>query len=274
MRTVCLAILNYNGVRHLEHLLPSALEAVADFGQPCPIVVLDNQSTQTDQQWVQKHFPQVEFIRAPRNEFMFSYNWLAEQRREEVIVLLNNDVRLTRGFLQPLLQHHGFYRWHYETDRQELAHTLFSSSGFMAMDRRKFLALDGFSRLFYPMYCDDLDLGFRAWRRGWRSIYEPRSVLYHRETSSSASKWACENLLKNSLLFEWANLPMEGRRLERLARTANLMRYHLMRGKAEWPRMWFKTWWSWVQVREQYRQCKINKAELVHIQAQIDSPVR
>ena len=305
MRTACLAILNYNGVRHLEHPLPSALEAVADFGQPCPIVVLDNQSTQTDQQWVQEHFPEVEFIRAPRNEFMFSYNWLAEQRREEVIVLLNNDVRLTRGFLQPLLQHmdapdvfsvcakslswdgkaatsgparllqhHGFYIWHYETDRQELAHTLFSSSGFMAMDRRKFLALDGFSRLFYPMYCDDLDLGFRAWRRGWRSIYEPRSVLYHRENGSSASKWAFENLLKNALLFEWANLPMEGRRLERLARTANLMRYHLMRGKAEWPRIWFKTWWSWVQVREQYRQCKINKAELVHIQAQIDSPVR
>jgi len=305
MKSVCLAILNYNGVHHLEHLLPSAIEAVADFGQPCPIVVLDNQSTQNDQQWVQKHFPGVNFIRAPRNEFMFSYNWLAEQRREEVMVLLNNDVRLTKGFLQPLLQHldapdvfsvcakslswdgaaatcgpakllqvHGFYRWHYETERQEFAHTLFSSSGFMAVDREKFLQLGGFCRLFYPMYCDDLDLGFRAWRRGWRSIYEPRSVLYHRDSGSSASKWVQENHLKNSLLFEWANLPLEGHRLERLARTVNIMRHHLMHGKIEWPRIWFKTWWSWVQVRKKYRHFKINKVELRRIQAQIASPVR
>ena len=144
----------------------------------------------------------------------------------------------------------------------------------MAMDRLKFLTLGGFSRLFYPMYCDDTDLGFRAWRRGWRSIYEPQSVLYHRENGSSASKWVQENQLKNSLLYEWANLPLDGHRLERLARTANLMRDHFMHGKTQWPRIWFKTWWSWIRVRQEYRHCKIDRAELNLIQSLIAKPVK
>ena len=30
------------------------------------------------------------------------------------------------------------------------------------------MELGGFNRLFYPAYCEDLDLCFRAWRRGFR----------------------------------------------------------------------------------------------------------
>jgi GT2 family glycosyltransferase len=43
-----------------------------------------------------------------------------------------------------------------------------------------FVALGGFDPLYRPGYFEDLDLSYRGWRCGWRSIYEPRSVIYHR----------------------------------------------------------------------------------------------
>ena len=48
MKTVCIAILNYNGVEHLKHLMPTVKQAVAVFGRPCPVIVLDNCSTHDD----------------------------------------------------------------------------------------------------------------------------------------------------------------------------------------------------------------------------------
>ena len=51
MKSVCLAILNYNGKKHLEHLLPTACAAARKFSGTCAVVVLDNQSTGDDVAW-------------------------------------------------------------------------------------------------------------------------------------------------------------------------------------------------------------------------------
>ena len=44
---------------------------------------------------------------------------------------------------------------------------------------RKFLELGGFDRLLEPFYLEDTDLGYMAWKRGWKVLYQPRSVVYH-----------------------------------------------------------------------------------------------
>ena len=212
MKTVCLAILNYNGRKHLEHLLPTACVAANNYPGVCSILVLDNRSTDPDVEWVRQEFPLVQVMVAPKNDYLYSYNWLVENRDEDIIVFLNNDLKLHPNFLMPLARHlelpdvfsasacsydwdgkeftcgparltlkNGFYTFLFDTKRQECCHTLFGSGGFMAVDRRKFVELGGFNRLFYPVYCEDVDLCFRAWRRGWRSIYEPESVVWHRE---------------------------------------------------------------------------------------------
>jgi GT2 family glycosyltransferase len=305
MKSTCLAILNYNGIAHLEHLLPSALAAVDSYEHACPIIVLDNRSTQRDAEWTHEHFPTIEFIRAPKNEFMFSYNWLAQQRKEDILIFLNNDTRLTNDFIGPLVRHlekpdvfsvcakslswdgatatcgparlrkhRGVYWWDYERSKQELSHTLFSSSGFMAVDREKFLQLGGFCRLYYPMYCDDLDLGFRAWRRGWRSIYDPGSVLYHRENGSGESKWVRENMYRNSLLFQWSSLPLKGLRYQRTLKTVHFMLNSFRKGQPEWFTVWTKTWFFWLKNQHHYQSMKTSHTELATINAQMDSPVQ
>jgi GT2 family glycosyltransferase len=245
-----LAILNYNGRHHLEHLLPTAIREAESYGPDCRVVVVDNQSPDDDAAWVRGNFPSVEVWMAPRNEYLFSYNEYAKQSAAEILVLLNNDLMLCENFLPPLLRHfsspdvfsvgatsldwegreftcgpavlkyeNGFYSWNYQTDLQELCHTFFTSGGFMAMDRQKFLELGGFDHLYYPAYVEDVDLCFQAWRKGWRCIFEPASQVLHREGGS----WKTVNdssvdaiLLRNSLIFQWLNLPVAGDKFKRI----------------------------------------------------------
>ena len=212
---VALAILNYNGRHHLAELLPTAIAAVKFYGKPCPIIVLDNQSPSDDVAWIQSYFPSVEVIVSPKNDFLFSYNWLLAKREEDVVILLNNDLRLSENFIPCLIRHFSnpttfavsckAFSWdgntinsgpcnfavkrgrllgEFQMDRQYTAYTLFSSGGFMAVDRRKFLELGGFDRLFYPAYGEDKDLCFRAWSKGMKCIYEPGCHVYHREGGS------------------------------------------------------------------------------------------
>ncbi|GAB1489135.1 glycosyltransferase family 2 protein [Opitutaceae bacterium] len=250
MKSVCLAILNFNGVHHLEFLLPTLAQAMAGADAKTNVVVLDNRSTANDIAWLAAHAPGIEVVVAPQNDYLYSYNDLLASRTEDIVVLLNNDLRLAPGFLQALLRpfdepdifsvgatsrdwddtaytcgpatlhaHHGVYSWDWQRDRQTASNTLFTSGGFMAVDRKRFLELGGFNRLFYPGYGEDLDLCFRAWRRGWRCVFEPAALVYHRENGTFSTR--AQRLMERSQwLFQWSSLPASASWLERAAMTA------------------------------------------------------
>jgi GT2 family glycosyltransferase len=157
-----------------------------------------------------------------------------------------------------------------------LCHTLFTSGGFMAVDRRKFVELGGFNRLMHPAYCEDLELGFRAWRRGWRSIYEPESIVWHRESASwKVSQRARPNKLhlRHSLLFQWASLPMERERFQRGWNIFKLCLGGLLRGEITWLVIYPGTWWTWLKLRKQHAALKVSAAELEAINQAIAAPV-
>jgi GT2 family glycosyltransferase len=291
----------------LEYLLPTACSATNKFSGSCSILVLDNSSTEPDVEWVKREFPSVQVLVAPENDFLFSYNWLLPQLQDDVVVLLNNDLRVDEQFLEPLLRHfqssdmfavsassydwdgrertigparltfrNGFYGWSYDCQRQELCHTLFTSGGFMAVDRRKFLELGGFNRLFFPAYCEDLDLCFRAWRRGWRSIYEPTSVVWHREQASWKTSTAArpnKMNLRNSLLFQWSSLPMERDRVRRYWTMVKLFTGGLMQGNNLWLAVYPRAWRDWRKMRKEYSGLKVSQPELAVMQKAMDAPL-
>ena len=263
-----LAILNYNGRHHLEHLLPTAIREAECYGPDCRVVVVDNQSPDDDDAWVRGNFPSVEVWVAPRNEYLFSYNEYAKQSTAEILVLLNNDLKLCENFLAPLLRHfsspdvfsvgatsldwegreftcgpavlkyeNGFYSWNYQIDRQELCHTFFTSGGFMAVDRMKFLQIGGFDILYYPAYVEDVDLCFQAWRKGWSCIFEPSSKVLHREGGSWKSVKDSSldaKLLRNSLLFQWLYLPTNQDKWHRRWSVLKISLGELLRFKCNW----------------------------------------
>jgi len=304
MKSVCLAILNYNGKRHLEHLLPTACAATKKFSDTCAVIVLDNHSTDGDVAWIEREFPSVQTIVAPKNDFLFSYNWLAQRRTEDILVLLNNDLKVDHDFLAPLIQHfespdvfsvsarsydwkggkvtsgpaglefkNGFYSWNFDTQHQQTCHTLFTSGGFMAVDRNKFVELGGFNRLFYPAYCEDLDVCFRAWRRGWRCIYEPDSHIWHRHqaTWSDHSNGSLNSLeLRNLLLMQWSTLPMRKGRWARLQSLAKLFIGSLFSGDRVWIKTYPETLLCWLAVRRNFRWMKVRDRELSQILAWIE----
>jgi N-acetylglucosaminyl-diphospho-decaprenol L-rhamnosyltransferase len=303
MNSVCLAILNYNGRKHLEHLLPTAIAAAKKSPVPCSVLVLDNRSPNADVDWVRQNFPTVKTLVAPENDFLFSYNWLLAELPDNVVVLLNNDLRLAENFLPPLLRHlenpdvfaasassydwdgteftsgpatlqlkDGFYGWPFDVRRQETCHTLFCSGACMAVDRKKFLEIGGFNRLFHPAYCEDLDLCFRAWRRGWRCVYEPASVVWHRENASWSLE--CDSRpgqlnLKNSLLFQWSTLPTDNCRWARRWAMLKIILGFAVRGNFTWLKNLLAAAKTWRQTGERYRDLKVSPAELEKIQARI-----
>ena len=303
MSSVCLAILNYNGRKHLEHLLPTACAAAEKPSAPCAVVVLDNQSTDDDVAWIEREFPSVQTIMAPENDFLFSYNWLAQKRTEDILVFLNNDLRVDPSFLGPLIRHfesadvfsvsarsydwngtqitsgpaslkfeNGFYKWNFDTGHQKTCHTLFTSGGFMAVDRKKFLELEGFNRLFAPAYCEDVDLCFRAWRRGWLCIYEPDSIVWHRH-QGTWSRNSIGNLssleLRSLLLMQWSTFPMHKGRWARLQSLVKLFIGSPFSGDRVWVKMYPATLLHWLAVRRKYLWMKVRDGELSQILSRI-----
>jgi len=61
-------------------------------------------------------------------------------------------------------------------------------AGAFAVDRDKWLSLGGFDDLYQPFYCEETDLAYRALKRGWSILYEPRSIVYHQEGHATISK--------------------------------------------------------------------------------------
>jgi len=301
--SVCIAILNFNGRKHLLHLLPTAIEAAKRYSDKTAVVVLDNQSTDDDLDWIHINFPSVEVVTAPKNDYLYSYNWFAETRTEEVLVFLNNDLKVSPDFIIPLVQHfktsdvfavsatsrnwddtawtwgslslkdhHGLYYWEYDPQQQDLKYTLFCSGGFMAVNRLKFLEIGGFNRLFWPAYGEDLDLCFRAWRKGWSCLVEPKSIVYHREHGSfniSGPNRTRYLMIRSQLLFQWSSLPATKNWIERFLFQIYYCLGMLAKGDSLFLTTWFKTWFEWRRLKSKYKYRKATLSELNAIKNKI-----
>src|SRR5262249_50799355 len=70
--------------------------------------------------------------------------------------------------------------------------------------------LGGFDRLLEPFYLEDTDLGFLAWKRGWKVLYQPRSVVYHEHRGTIGKRFREDQiqavLKTNFTLFCWKNI--------------------------------------------------------------------
>ena len=300
MKSVCLAILNFNGVHHLESLLPTVPAAVAGTAGPVNVVVLDNRSTADDVAWLARQAPDVEVVVAAKNDYLYSYNALLAARTEDIVVLLNNDLRLAPGFLPALLRpfaqpevfsvgatsrdwddtaytcgparlrsHHGTYFWDWERDRQETSPTLFTSGGFMAVDRGRFLELGGFNPLYHPGYGEDLDLCFRAWRRGWQCIFEPTARVYHRENGTFSTR-ARQLMERSQWLFQWSSLPPSAGWLERSAMTLLTAGRRLAAGDPGWLLRRRRVWREWCRVRTRHPSLLTSPSELAALCARME----
>lgn len=99
---VHLLVLNYNGRGLLEACLPSVLEAAARSRHRCEVAVIDNASNDDSIGWLEGRFPQVRVIRRP-NRGLCSFNDVVPRLEGPVAILLNNDIKLDPGAIDPLV---------------------------------------------------------------------------------------------------------------------------------------------------------------------------
>jgi GT2 family glycosyltransferase len=99
---VAVVILNYNGRNHLASFLPSVLASTYPNTR---VIVADNASTDDSIAFLQQHFPEVELLQHPTNEgFAGGYNWALKLVRSDYYVLLNSDVSVEAGWIEPIVE--------------------------------------------------------------------------------------------------------------------------------------------------------------------------
>ena len=236
---------NWNGRDLLENYLPSVVTALA--GNPSnEIVVVDNGSSDGSAEFLSRNFPQVRVVALERNlGFGGGSNAGVRAATNDIVVLLNSDMRVAPDFLEPLLAgftdarvfavscqilfsdankrreetgltqgwwEEGGLRVGHRIDEQirDLYPCFYGGGGSCAFDRRKFLELDGFDPLLAPFYLEDTDLGYQAWKRGWKVLYQPRSIVYHEHRGTIGKRFTEAQigavLNKNFILFAWKNI--------------------------------------------------------------------
>lgn len=96
-----IVILNWNGREFLRKFLPSVLLHSAGSAE---IIVADNASTDSSVEMLQQDFPSVKIISNLTNGgFAKGYNDALAQVVADYYVLLNSDIEVSEGWLQPLI---------------------------------------------------------------------------------------------------------------------------------------------------------------------------
>jgi GT2 family glycosyltransferase len=99
--SVAIVILNWNGRSFLERFLPSVLSTT----YPIKVIVADNASTDDSIKVLENKFPEVELIQLDKNYgFAKGYNEALKSVTAEYYILLNSDVEVTSGWLEPILK--------------------------------------------------------------------------------------------------------------------------------------------------------------------------
>ncbi|RJQ33017.1 MAG: glycosyltransferase [Actinobacteria bacterium] len=231
---VSIILVNYNGIKHL----PTCLNSLKELDYPkekVEVVVVDNDSTDGSVELLAKDFPEVKVVSNKENKgFAPAVNQGAKVATGSHIALLNNDMKVEKDWLtelaKPLISDSelactgskvldwegkkidfvlgmmnfegrgfqiDFEKPLRKNEYNEPRYMLFVNGGSMLVNRDVFLKVGGFDEDYFAFY-EDVDFGWRLWLAGYKVLFVPTSVAYHRHHGTS-SKIGQEKL---QLLYE------------------------------------------------------------------------
>lgn len=102
MAKVSVVIINFNGRKYLEQFIPSVL---ASTYPGMELIVADNASTDDSLDFLRTHYPSIRIIELKRNHgYAGGYNMALKEVKSEYYVLLNSDVEVTPGWIEPIIE--------------------------------------------------------------------------------------------------------------------------------------------------------------------------
>lgn len=247
-KSISIIIPNWNGRALLEKFLPALTTATNNYKGDSEIIVVDDASNDDSITFLKTHFPFIKTLELHENKgFSVACNSGLSHCSKELVLFLNNDMSVSKDFLKPLSRHFQDknvfgvrlgIKWLTEegikTDlsrfflgldfkngliecpmlrlKKELKpfYCSTASGGAGIFDRKKLMRLHGFDEIFSPFYWEDFDLSYRAWKRGWKLIFEPESVVYHQHSSTIGRfkdrKFVLKISTRNRYLVVWKNI--------------------------------------------------------------------
>lgn len=218
-RRVGVVVPNWNGAAFIGATLDAL---AAQSRQPDEIVVVDNGSTDESVAMLAKQHPHVRVVQLARNTgFAGAANAGLQASSTELVVVLNNDARPRRDWLETLLDQPDdpqVWAWgsvlltptgavesagdHYDPagyaykmaagagldDLPATPYDVFAPPGACPLVRRDVvLALGGYAKRFF-LYYEDVDLAYRALLAGYRAVVVPGAVVEHDLARSSGGR--------------------------------------------------------------------------------------
>jgi len=209
--------------------MPGILREMEPFA--VEVIIVDNGSDDGTAQWLRAAYPQarIEASAGPLS-FARAVNRGIALARFSHVCLLNNDMLVEPGFFRALRQKFdgvtslfcataqiqfpaGARRE--ETGKAVMAqagpedfpvrcdeplpgedgtYVLYGSGGCSLYDVAKLRALGCVDEAYEPAYVEDLDLGYRAWQRGWPTVFVAGAVVEHRHRATTRRYYTDEQL--------------------------------------------------------------------------------
>ena len=234
--SVSIIIPNYNGKELLARNLPLVINAYHNSqNNISEIVVVDDGSKDNSASLIKTSFPGVKLIQHTKNRgFSAAVNTGVRTAKGELVALLNSDVSPSSDFLEKIYPHFkdkdtfgvslheqgfgwakgvfsGGFIVHEPGEEDSQVHRTFWINGGSGVFRRDiWFKLGGLDeKTFFPFYWEDVDLSYRALKRGYKLFWEPDAKVVHQhETTIGKFPASKRNVIqeRNQLLFIWKNL--------------------------------------------------------------------
>lgn len=220
----------YNGWDHLIKSLPAVMSLGAD-----EVIVVDDASTDGTAAKIAKIFPSIHLLIHPENRrFPTSVNHGFVAATGDIVFLLNQDVTPDRYLVKTVLPffknpevfavtfneennsyakaslEDGFLEYTNGPQSKSPHISFWASGGSAAFRKSAWDDLGGFDPVFTPGYYEDLDLGWRARRRGLEAVWVPGAKVAHIRETAFKKAFTPGQLTRikerNYLLCHWKNL--------------------------------------------------------------------
>jgi len=232
---VSVVIPNWNGAEKLRRHLPNVLKVKGVF----EVIVSDDASTDNSLEVLKEEFPEVKVVVRKKNGgFATNVNNGFLHANGDFIFLLNSDASPESNCVEKVLPHfkdprvfsvscstggnwnwakwENGYFWHNQAkEKIEKVHeTMWASGGGSIFRKTIWDKLEGMDELFSPFYEEDLDLGYRARKRGFINLFEPNAHVEHYKEKgvialNFTQKTISNTAQRNQLLFIWKNITDE-----------------------------------------------------------------
>ena len=228
--SIDIIIPSWNARDLLEKHLPNTIKNSPEINK---IIIVDDGSQDDTIEFLKKNYPDIICLSHKDNiGFTISVNLGVNYSKADYIILLNNDVEPLKGYIQSALKYFGDPRlfavtfneaassWPEVSFRGKLQYTrgedktkprysAWASGGSAIFNKKIWDEIGGLDEVYAPAYWEDIDIGWRAWKMGYKIIWAPDTkVLHEHEASYGRKNQQYLNLIKqrNELLFNWRNI--------------------------------------------------------------------